>query len=787
MKIAGKILSAALSVLMAVSCFAVTSNAAENTSDASQAAGSTLWADGNPNVASADQNSLDVVKWFSEKDKGKNVNDLGETSSHYYLLMPKSADLNNLTLWHTFSSNPKIGGVEIVSGQPTSAIHGTGDYKMTADGKDYTLTVMQSESIGSMYITTKSGNMKYVHDNKENKESGAILVVDEKGNANYNGALSQIKGRGNTTWENIEKKPYNIKLDKKASLLGMDESKKWCLLANGQDHTELRNKIAYDIGDELGLDFSPNSEYVDLYLNGEYSGIYQVTEKVEEGSSNLVKINDLTKAMEKLNDNELDTYKHTSQSRMKYYEIPNNPDDITGGYLMEWEIDNKYNSEPSGFVTNRNQHVVVKGPECASKEQIQYISKFVQEMEDAIYSSTGRNSLGKHYTEYLDIKSAALMYLLEEFSVDIDAGITSCYFYKDSDVNGDGKIHAGPVWDFDVAFGNLTNYKDNVSMMDTEKWFVSKSNRYDGNPTIFQKLFEQGDFVAEVKNQYTTNFKPVIDILKGDASASGKYMKSLSGYKAMIQSSTEMNFVRWDIEKNRLVDSEGRTFDSQCNYLANFISKRAIFFENNILKLKVYDPTNTNFTIYFKNTLNWENVYVYYWGGNGSSQWPGQQMIDIGDGVYKFDFSSVGQRDDGKVQVVINNGYGNGRQTVNISPSDGMLYTPGDTPVRTKQDEEALKYYYECKETTYSTEPPAPPIPPEPERLLGDVTGDDKITSGDSLSILRASVGLETYDEVTFKLADVDGNGKITSADSLYVLRASVNIASEYPIGKAAA
>lgn len=786
MRKAGKILSAALAGVIAVSGLSFGAFAAVNKTEKSRTPDNTLWADGNPNVASADQNSLDVVKWFSGADKGRNMTDLGASSNHYYLLMPTTADLNNLTLWHSFSSNPKIDGVEIKSGQSTKAIHGTGDYTMTVNSSDYTLTVMQSQFIGSMYIATESGNMNYVHGDKENKESGNILVVEADGTQDYNGELDHIKGRGNTTWKNREKKPYNIKLEKKAALLGMDTSKKWCLLANAQEHTQLRNKIAYDLADEVGLDFSPNSEYVDLYLNGEYAGIYQLSEKVEEGKNNLVKINDLTDKTEKVNNKNLDTYNHYSSSNkgsMKYYDIPNNPDDITGGYLLEWEEHSKYDGEPSGFVTSRGQYVVIKGPEYASKEQVQYISGFVQELEDALYSADGKNSKGKHYTEYLDSDSAALMYLLEEFSMDVDAGITSCFFYKDSDTNGDGKIHAAPVWDFDVAFGNLEQYKDGVRMSDTDKWFVSKSYQYEnGQPTIFAQLFNHSDFVENVKKQYNEKFKPALAILGSKDKISGKYVKSIPQYREIIQSSVDMNFVRWDIERDILVGAEGKTYDSQINYLSNFISKRSQFFENNIKNLKANNPESNDFTVYFKNTLNWDKVYIHYWNGNGNTNWPGVLMTEVGGGIYKFDFGAIGQKDNGKVQIVINNGYGNGQQTVDLSPSDGILYTPDEKPSKTGKDAEALKYYYDCTETTYSGGSDDKPI--TDGRLIGDLDDDKHITSADALLILRGSVGLEKFDDVQTKLADADGDGKITSNDALQVLRYSVGLPNEYNIGK---
>lgn len=112
---------------------------------------------------------------------------------------------------------------------------------------------------------------------------------------------------------------------------------------------------------------------------------------------------------------------------MKGYEIPNNPDDITGGYLLEFD-DYRYYSEPSGFVTKRGQRVTIKSPENASREQVAYIKGFVEDMEEAIYSETGYNSKRKYYTDYIDAQAAAKFYLLQELAVNVDAGRNSCYF-----------------------------------------------------------------------------------------------------------------------------------------------------------------------------------------------------------------------------------------------------------------------------------------------------------------------------------------------------------------------
>lgn len=771
-----RIISAMLSLIMALLVFAESAAAAEIEEHESSEAAGALWADGNPNVESNDKNALDVVKWFSENDKGKGVNDLGGSSEHYYLFLPTTADLNNLTVWHSFETNPTVNGTAIENGSATSVFSSEGDYGMSVGEKTYTVTVMKSKFIGSMYIATESGNMNYVHADKENKESGDILVVQADGTVDYDKPLDQIKGRGNTTWTNMEKKPYNIKLNKKASLLGMDASKKWCLLANGQDHSLIRNKVAYDLASEVGLTYSPDSEYVDLYLNNEYVGVYQVTEKVEIGDNNLVKINDLEGATEEVNENELDTYNRhnggTRAGRKNYYEIPNNPDDITGGYLLEYEVESKYNDEASGFVTNRGQFVVVKGPEFASKEQVDYISSFVQDMEDAIYSSNGYNSKGKHYTDYIDAESAALMYLVQEYSVNIDCGITSCFFYKDSDLTGDGKIHAGPAWDFDVSFGNLENTKDGVSMKSTDKWFAKNTYQYgNGQKTVFAALCSHSDFMDLVKELYNSKFAPALEVLNSSDSVVSEHIKSTAQYQTELESSAAMNFNRWAIEDNLLVSSAGKTYESQMNYLKKFLTARAEFLNKGFGGSTDTDTdtdTDEKLTVYFDNTVhNWDEVYIYFWGDTASKEWPGAKMTDLENGVFKYEFSDAS--DASKLNIIFNNGYGKGSQTVNLTPVNNNIFTPNDKYSEIKEDEEAKKYIYDGDWHEYKDNPVN-------SYIMGDLNNDGKITASDALVVLRASVGERKLSDIESKLADVNNDGKILASDALLILRYSVGI-----------
>ncbi|MGN1111680.1 MAG: CotH kinase family protein, partial [Acutalibacteraceae bacterium] len=224
-----------------------------------------IWLDG---CKTAGVTEIDAVKWYLDED------------GIYYFFMPTSADIKSAAVYHSFDS-VTISGKAVASGDILTDLPINTEFTVTADGKDYTAYVMQSSSIASMFITTQSGSMDAVNADKthETAESGQMLLVDSEGAVSYDGALDSIKGRGNTTWR-LDKKPYNIKLPKKASLLGMKASKKWCLLANAQEHSMLRNRVAYDLADEVGLDFSPESRFLDLYANGEYLGSYQLSEKV---------------------------------------------------------------------------------------------------------------------------------------------------------------------------------------------------------------------------------------------------------------------------------------------------------------------------------------------------------------------------------------------------------------------------------------------------------------------------------------------------------------------------
>lgn len=579
-----------------------------------------LWVDGS---SYSKNNSLDAIKWHYESREGR-----------YYLYLPSSADLEHLTIWHSFSNTLYVNGTKVENGETTNVFANAGKFTLKAGSAEYKLTVMKSENINTMFITTKSGNLDAVNASKSNKDSGEIVYVDKKGKAQQVG-LDQIKGRGNSSWEAAQKLfykyPYNIKLSSKTKLFGMAKSKKWCLLANDFDQSLIRNKFVFDLAEDAGLAYTPDSEFADVYQNGRYIGNYLVTSKVEV-DSNRVDIYDLEGATEDVNSKALEDYSRggttsgASAGTYKYYNIPNNPEDITGGYLLEFELDERYPDEASGFVSSRRQQVVMKSPEFASKAQVEYIRDYYQKMENAVYSADGYNSDGVYYTDYLDIESAAKMYIIEELTMENDANATSFYCYKDTN----DKIHFGPAWDFDWGIGGY-NRKE---LLDTNYLYVQNKTIYNNKTQkcFLAALCTHADFMAEVARVWEEDFYPLLQVSMGEKTAYSDNVLSIAQYGALVEASANMNFNKFKFLGTTYWGSTytGSTFAANVEYVNSFVKKRIAFLDS------YFKGLSKESTFYFDNTAaKWSNVYAYVWDDNGKTVVQGN-LIDASNQIYKF-------------------------------------------------------------------------------------------------------------------------------------------------------
>ncbi len=802
--------------------FAASTQGTELPSYIQNSADKAVWMDACPADGTS---SIDAVKWYLDGD------------GIYYFLLPTSADLSSITIYHNFNS-VQIGSTTLESGKAYSLFENGGSYTLRADGKQYDVRVLQSSRIGSMFLTTESGSMDYIHANKENRESGSLLLIDTDGSVSYDGVLDQIKGRGNTTWNNIEKKPYNIKLAKKTALMGMAKSKKWCLLANGQEHSMIRNRFTYDMADEVGLPFAPESRFLDLYANGEYLGTYQLSEKVDVGSDNLVKIEDLQGKTEDavlaatgVDSVDLSTYSQYNvgtfgrANSRRGYNIPNDPDDITGGYLVEYVYGV---AEASGFVTSRNQNVDLRAPEYASKAQINYIADFMQDMEDALYSSTGYNSKGKHYTDYIDAQDAAKMYLIQELSMNMDCGISSTFLYKESDAKGDGKLHISPAWDFDIAFGNLLNSKDGVKMTDYTKFFasISKLSNTRDTYTVFGALCSHDDFNELAAKIWREEFVPAFNIAFGKAEGTGR-LKSFETYKALTQDASVMNYIRWDLTDNLLVPAAGETHDKQIAYMINWTEGRYYFLDSAFASIddlkaqtkreliaffETYNSTDYSASdwekivkakddglanienaktaaavigaktaavtamkeiagvkLYFDNAeTKWEEVYAFWWNSKTSCSWPGKLMKDEGNGMYSLTFPADVS------YVIFNNNLPERvgkEQTVDLMAQDGSnLFVP-DTETK-HYDNQKEAYCYSGAWKSYSG---------EPQYKQGDANPDGLLNLQDVLAIQKHLAKYHLLTGTALKNADADLDGFVTVQDALILQKLFAGMIAQLP------
>ena len=280
-----------------------------------------------------------------------------------------------------------------------------------------TLPVMFINTDGGVPITSKEEYV-YAEYYVDNMGIEGISNVGSKDAPE----LMQIRGRGNYTWTAFDKKPYRLKLDSKMPLLGMKRNKHWALLANADDNLScLRNTVGYELSRMMGLAWTPSQQPVEVVLNGDYIGLYMLTEiiRVEPDRVNI--------------------------SEQADYET--NPFIISGGWLVE--IDNYQEEEQIRTVEGNGKSIwsTYKSPEHLSDEQRTYLTGLINATNAAIYVNDKSNN---EWEQYIDPDTLACFYIVQELLDDTESFHGSCFWHKDN--GNDAKIMFGPVWDFGNAY-----------------------------------------------------------------------------------------------------------------------------------------------------------------------------------------------------------------------------------------------------------------------------------------------------------------------------------------------
>ena len=502
---------------------------------------------------------------------------MSAVGSKYYLFLPGAADYSQLRVWTTGVDEAAIEGVTYHSGDklPEDLLVPGESVRVKLGKKAFKVQVMQGSEIAAVFVGSASGSMAKIDKTKTYREAGDFKMLNPDGSVAYDGALDYVKLRGNTSAQ-FNKKGYAIKLSQKTDLAGFGKAKKYALISNARDHALIRNQMVFAMAEYVGLKYTPGCVQADVYLNHVYNGTYILQEKIEVGP-NRVDIDDLEARTVAVNDRPLSEYAHmgplkSTAGQMKYFAIPNDPEDITGGYLIEyenWTV--RYKDEPCAYTTDRKKAIMLKAPEYASQAQMAYISGLIQAYENTIFADDGVDpATGKHYTDLMDYDSLVLKYMLEEVCKNCDGNQSSQYYYKPLD-SVSTKMLAGPAWDYDTCFGDYARTGTKELLNPAGLYLTTRnSSRY-----WWPQLYAKADFVAGVHARWADKYLPAMRVLCGlDEDPTGT-LRSVDYYAEAIRDSAAMNFTLWPMRQaSDNIANCGKTFQKNIDYLKNFVEKR---------------------------------------------------------------------------------------------------------------------------------------------------------------------------------------------------------------------
>lgn len=564
-----------------------------------------------------------------------------------YLFLPASADLANLNVTITRSAND--GSLVIAGDQGSQPVNGnaaalnvsalaseTDGYRLltakVGNGTAFTVRIMQATNLPTIYLTSTNANTQgrsYVDSSKRNTTTAALKMIDAAGSEISTMDIKELKARGNSTFTYAAKKSYQMKLETASDLLQNGENvKTWVLLANYFDATLMHDKLFKDMAAALEMPYTASCDWVNLYYDGEYRGVYLLSEKNAVKDTG-INITDLEAAYKDQNP-EYGTNMTTATGTNAYggsYTYTTgltDPTDITGGYLLELNHDAP--DEVNGFVTKKGKGVNVKSPEWCGDAAMEYISEYYQAFENAVYAMdengnyTGINDDGKHYYEYVDRDSLVKIFLLQELALSPDGFISSLYFYKDAN----GIMYAGPIWDQDMTLG--TGWTKYISPDTTDYHYLAEA------------LIQIPDFREAVIAYYNVTFAPQANALITEDG-------TIYGYADCLADSAEMNFVLWPYIRvgdpnNAEHIWKNTTYASVLADMQNWLTQR-------IAKLDVTFAE----TVFVTGDVN------------------GDGVVNISDAVALLRYLAG----DESVNIIIGNSDMNGDGTVNISDAVTLL------------------------------------------------------------------------------------------------------------------
>lgn len=429
-------------------------------------------------------------------------------------------------------------------------------------------------------IQTKDAVEPY---DKVNDIESYVQIIGTGGEYVIDSATTRLRGNASTQFP---KKPYRIKFESKQKPLDASaKAKKWTLINNYGDKTLMRNLLAFRISQLFGMPYTPYGQAVDVILNGEYKGCYQLCDQIEVNKN-------------RVNIDEMETTDISGEN-------------LTGGYL--WEIDAYANEEISWFNSKNNIPVTIKSPDedDITPEQSQYLEDFFNAMEADVFGSQYADA-ANGWRRLLDAETFLKHFLIGELSGNTDT-YWSVYQYKK---RGEDKIYTGPVWDFDIAFDN--DYR--TYPVNNKADFVYRSGGSSaGNMKSFvdRILLLDPNTLLEVKKIW------------GEARENGLNEEYLCAWidsmSIEMDRSQQLNFMRWNIlnSKEHMNPVARGSYANEVAYLKEYIAKRVEWMDE---KLGYIYTSVEDIVLY--------DTYYRVWDILGRQIYQGESLPVLDRGVY---------------------------------------------------------------------------------------------------------------------------------------------------------
>jgi hypothetical protein len=388
----------------------------------------------------------------------------------------------------------------------------------------------------------------------------AILKISDRGEPLFEGPVG-IEMRGQSSQYFYPKKQYgfetrsieDFELDVDVSLLGLPEEEDWILQAPYGDKSLMRNVLTYSLSEDMGR-YASRTRYVNLNLNDQNDGVYVLMERLKR-DVNRIDINELRP-------------------------VENEGSALTGGYILKIDkgtdinpttaFASKYTSSEQSVI-----HFLYETPdaETITTAQKDYIQRYISDFEDALQSENFTDA-NEGYKAYIDVDSFVDFFILTELGNNVDGYRLSTWLTKDRDE----KLKMGPVWDFNLAYGNA-NY---CAAERYDVWTYRLSDRCPGDfypvPFWWMRLMQDPAFKEAVKTRFTSLRQGVLS----DASIAAK----IEQYRELLDSSNNAgyNFSRWPILGEWVWPNffVGQTYNEEVDYLKEWTLNRTAWLDEQI-------------------------------------------------------------------------------------------------------------------------------------------------------------------------------------------------------------